>query len=504
MTLENNQTFLQSGRKLISDLRQDLNIRIAKALFRLTLILTVVLNYFNATGQVANTISPANKVYGLSKFWQEVNYNFAYFNKIDHEAWDSTYKTLIPQVQATQNDYEYYRLMQKFCAILKDGHTEVLLPAIKGLNLMNNTFGDVLLVLTRVNNKVVVKRTWKKDGEQFPLGSEIVEVNGLPTERFIEDSIAPYISASTDYVRKDIASGKLLMGPPGSTFTIKLRRPDGEEGVYSLTHATPNDSVFYPNPGAYLDERKREVLELKTFPNSIAYIALNSFAAELRVDSIFESALPSLENSKGFIIDLRNNGGGDDGVAFNILRHFVKDSIILGASSVVRAFDPYLKAIGRYVNISDTAGNSDKRKAWLLYNGYAVYDSPGTSRSKIKKGIKRLSAPVVILIGHNTESAAEDFVVAADNQKHIIKIGEPTNGSTGMPYRFDLPGGGYARICIIKDMYPDGREFVGYGIQPDIGVTSTVKDYLESKDVVLEAALKYFESKGVNIKNLPH
>ena len=73
-----------------------------------------------------------------------------------------------------------------------------------------------------------------------------------------------------------------------------------------------------------------------------------------------------------------------------------------------------------------------------------------------------------------------------------------------MPYRFDLPGGVGARICIIKDLHPDGREFVGRGIQPDIRVTPTVKDYLEGRDVVLEAALNYFETKRVDIKNALH
>ena len=492
------------GQKLISDLAQELNVELAKLLLRFTLTLTVALVYLNASAQVANTISPADKVFGLSKFWQEVNYNFVYFNKINHQSWDSAYKALIPQVQATQNDYEYYRLMEKFCALLQDGHTEVLLPPIKGLNFMNNTFGDYLLVLTRVDNKVIIKRTWKKDAQKFPLGSEILEVNGLPTEVYIRDSIAPYISSSTDYVRNDIASGILLMGTPGSTFTVKLRKPNGQETTYSLTHAKTKDSIFYPNPGVYPDEQQREVVEWKTFPNSIAYVALNSFAIESKADSIFESLLPSLEKSKGIIIDLRYNGGGDDGVAFNILRHFIKDSVIVGASSVTRTYDPYLKAIGRYVDVADTVGNRNKQEAWLLYNGYAVYGESGTFHSEIDESTKRLTVPVVILTSHNTESTAEDFLIGADNQKHVIKIGEPTNGSTGQPYRFDLPGGGSARVCIKKDMYPDGREFVGKGIQPDIRVTPTVKDYLESKDVVLEAALKYFKSKGGSFAKSSH
>jgi C-terminal processing protease CtpA/Prc len=459
-------------------------------LSRLIIISLLSLTGIKSYPQIANTLSPADKVFGLSKFWQEVNYNFIYLNKINRPSWDSTYKALIPQVEATRNDYEYYRLLEKFCALLKDGHTEIAAPPIAGVNYMYNTFGDYLLVLKRVDNKVIIKRTWKKDIEKFPLGSEIMEVNGLPTEQYIRDSVAPYISSSTDYVRADIASSVLLKGFPGSTFSIKIKKPNGEQANYSLTHARAKDSIFSPRPGEYLDEQKRDLLEYKVFDNNIAYVALNSFSNP-KIDTLFENLLSSLDKSKGIIIDLRYNGGGDDGVAFRILRHFIKDTVILGSSSVVRKFDPFLQANGRYVKVADTAGRPDKRDAWLLYNGYAVFDEPGTWRSKIEKGIKKLSAPVVILTGINTESAAEDFVIAADNQKHIVRIGELTNGSSGKPYTFDLPGGGSARVCVKKDMYPDGREFVGYGIKPDIKVVPGVKDYLENKDIVLEAALKY-------------
>lgn len=500
MTPKKNKIVLELGRQLIEGSRQKLNAKFPKVLFRLALLFTVVLVDLNASAQISNTISSADKVFGLSKFWQEVNYNFVYFNKINRKSWDSAYKALIPQVQATQNDYEYYRLLKKFCALLKDGHTEIFPPGMKGLDFMNNVFGDYLIVLTRVDDKVIVKRTWKKDAERFPLGSEVIEVNGLPTEKYIQDSIAPYISSSTDYVRDDIASGILLLGLPGSTFTIKLKKPDGEEAVYSLTHAKTKDSIFYPRLGFYPDEKERSPLEWKALPNSIAYVALNSFEKESKADSIFESLLPSLEKFKGIIIDLRYNGGGDDGVAFNILRHFIKDSAIIGESSVTRTYDPYLKAIGRYVDLADTAGDKNRQEAWLLYNGHAVYNEPGTWHSKIGKNIQRLSVPTVILTGHNTESAAEDFLIGADSQKNIVRVGQSTNGSSGMPYRFDLPGGGSARICIIKDMYPDGREFVGKGIQPDIRVTPTVKDYIEGKDVVLEAALNYLKIKRVDIK----
>ena len=98
-------------------------------------------------------------------------------------------------------------------------------------------------------------------------------------------------------------------------------------------------------------------------------------------------------------------------------------------------------------------------------------------------------------MGHNTASVAEDFLIYADNQKHMTKIGKNSFGSTGQPFVFELPGGGSARICTKKDTYPDGREFVGYGIKPDIIVKRTLNDYLTKKDPVMEKAIEHLKQK---------
>ena len=108
---------------------------------------------------------------------------------------------------------------------------------------------------------------------------------------------------------------------------------------------------------------------------------------------------------------------------------------------------------------------------------------------------KRIVVPTVLLMGHNTASAAEDFLIYADNQKHMAKMGENSFGSTGQPLSFELPGGGSARICTKKDTYPDGKEFVGYGIKPDIIVTRTLADYWSKKDPVMEKAVEYLKQQ---------
>lgn len=77
----------------------------------------------------------------------------------------------------------------------------------------------------------------------------------------------------------------------------------------------------------------------------------------------------------------------------------------------------------------------------------------------------------------------------------MTKIGRNSFGSTGQPYLFDLPGGGSARVCTKRDTYPDGREFVGNGVKPDIEVIPTLKDFIANKDVTLNTALDYLNKK---------
>ncbi len=99
--------------------------------------------------------------------------------------------------------------------------------------------------------------------------------------------------------------------------------------------------------------------------------------------------------------------------------------------------------------------------------------------------------PTVVLVGNNTASAAEDFLVAADPVENIVTMGEFSYGSTGQPMFIRLPGGGKARICTKRDTYADGREFVGYGVKPDIFVRTTLKDLLNNEDSVLKTALEH-------------
>lgn len=447
-------------------------------------ILAIILFSINTFGQIPNTLTPNEKIFGLSKFWQEVNYNFIYLDKVDRAMWDNRYKELISVVQNTKNDYEYYRELQKFCALLKDGHTNVFFP--KGIEQMNTTFGDYRLFIKNIKGKAIIVRTNLSKKEEIPFGSEIIEVNGKLTQKFIDENVAPFISSSTDYVLKDFSTSSLLRGMDGETFKIKIKKPNNKIFDLVLTHKKTEEKEVFP---AFEPDKK--LLDFKWVNKETAYVSLNSFV-DKKIDSLFIEKLPELYKAKSLIIDLRYNGGGSTNVGTEILKYLTNDTILYGAKSKSRLHIPAFKAWGKFVKEKDIVNNEWKRKAFLSYNDQ-FYHNFDYKADTIKLNAKRIVVPTVILFGHNTASAAEDFLINADNQKHMTKMGEKSFGSTGQPFLFDLPGGGSARVCTKMDTYPDGREFVGYGIKPDIEIVPDLEDYLNNRDIALEKAIKYLK-----------
>ncbi|RYE02656.1 MAG: peptidase S41, partial [Sphingobacteriaceae bacterium] len=176
-------------------------------------------------------------------------------------------------------------------------------------------------------------------------------------------------------------------------------------------------------------------------------------------------------------------------------KYLTNDPVIYGSAVYTRLHESAYKAWGKFLSPKDTVNRAFNKKAYLDFtDGRFVSINDGIKFTNDVTA-KKIIVPTVVLVSHNTASAAEDFLISADNQKHMVKIGERSFGSTGQPFEFDLPGGGRARVCAKKDTYPDGREFVGYGVKPDIEVRRTVQDFIKNNDPVLNRALAYLNSK---------
>lgn len=458
-----------------------------KALITFTLLL-VCGNTFSQVN-LPNTLSKEDKIYGLSKFWQEVNYNFIYLNKVDKEKWNNDYKKYINKVQETQNDYEYYRLLRKFCATLKDGHTSIHLSKSLRKLIYNTAFGDYYIQLTNIEGKAIVTGITENKKNEIPIGTEIIKVNGIPTIEYANKYVKPYIASSTNYVLENKMISRLLSSPKGTKYNLELKKPNGQIFNLKVTHQELTDKKIYP------PYKQEKLLEFKWKENNIAYLALNGFS-DPKIISMFLEKLPEIRKAEKLIIDLRSNNGGSSNVGWQILQYFTKDDILLKSTSRSRLHIPAYKAWGRWTKPKDTINVSEKRKqknkqALLSLNDNYYYSFPYNPYKIELSKKERIIIPTAILIGNKTASAAEDFLISADNQRHMIKIGQASNGSTGQPIVFDLPGGGIARVCTKEDTYPNGKVFVGVGIQPDIETALTLNDFQNNNDSTLQIALDY-------------
>lgn len=406
---------------------------------------------------IATPYKPAltveEKVAGLSLFWSEARRNFVHFDHVPELKWDEVYMQYLGKVIAAPTTRDYYLLMTQLAALLQDGHTNVEMPA----ELARAAYARPPLRTALVEDKVLVRHVGDEDvARRVRAGEEIVAIDGEPVKQYAERRVAPFVSSSTPQDKAVRVFGyQLLSGDEAQAVRLRLR---GEAGAEREELVERSLKYRAPAPAGF-----------KMLPGAIAYIALDQFENDRDVKA-FELALPQILGAKGLLIDVRRNGGGSSKFGMAVLSYLTK-APIAGTLGFVRGEEAYTRAQGGgYVKWSPVVGNGEPYRA-------------GAARDQVFTG------PVAVLTGAQTFSAAEDFTAAYKMMKRGIIVGEATGGSTGQPLRFDLPGGGKARICVKRDVYPDGTSFVGKGIAPDIEVRETVAGLRAGRDPVMERAL---------------
>lgn len=405
-------------------------------------------------------ISEDEKVAGLSKLWSEAKYNFAYFDHIPDIDWDRLYLDYLPKIRATHSTVEYLRVLQSFCAQLHDGHTEVW---ASDQTLADSTARQPPIWPVLIENKVFVQEVRSDSLLQTGVRPmlEIVSIDGLPVTEYADRYVRPYQSGSTPQnINAATYTYQLLRGPKDKPVAITFREPSGK----TFSRILPRSGYAHLKPSPAFDFR--------ILPGNVAYVQLNNFENDQALNG-FKAAFDSVAKTNALILDVRQNGGGDSDHGWNVLGYLTDKPMKTGSYSS-RLYSPLRRAQGESV-VFEPIGANDS--GWPA-NGQKLY-----------------TKPVVVLTSGRTFSAAEDFAVAFDAMKRGTIIGEPTGGSTGQPLAFSLPGGVMARVCTKRDMYPDGTEWNGKGIQPAIVVKPTVSDWQAGRDTVLEAALTYLGIK---------
>ena len=421
--------------------------------------------------------TPTQRTYGLMKFWSEAKYNFAFFDQLPELDWEEKLIEYLPLVERDQSNREYYRLLERLAATLQDGHTDIYrLPSH-----IYNQYGRPKVSLQPLGREVIVTNVDADLIDSLPLGSIVLRIDDILVEEYLADSIYPYVAAGGMHTRRMLGVSKLLEGPKDSQVIVELDLPDGRSVTRTL--------LRQPFGGGHWVRTKKSVqpASFRMVEPGIGYLALNTFSDGSVVDT-FMIHRPQISRCAGLIIDLRENGGGNSAYGYEILRHFTRQPLLTPAWSSPEHVPAYY-AFGQWYSQQASVDTTERmvRESLNAWIGERYYHSDGDS---IMPADTVHDIPVIVLVSTYTASAADNFLVVADPLEHFTFVGEPSFGSTGQPLFVDLPGGGLARICTKRNTYPDGRDYVGPGVQVDILVQPTAADFIAGRDVVLERALE--------------
>ena len=288
-----------------------------------------------------------------------------------------------------------------------DPHSAYMLPEVKKEFevQMKGSFGGIgteigikdgeLIVVASIEDTPAYKAGVKA-------GDKIVSINCKPTKDI----------TITDAVNN-------LRGPEGTIVTIGIRR-EGEANIFifTLTRATI----------------KIKSVRHQVFSGNIGYIRLAVFREHVAQDirkAIQAINTQTQNDTKGIILDLRNNPGG-------------------------------LLDEGR--DVSDV----------FLTNGMIVFTKGRTPQSNLnfyaKDSHDEPTCPMVVLVDEGSASASEIVAGALQDHKRAVVVGMQTFGKGSVQTKFDLSDGSAIKITTAKYYTPSGRCIQAEGITPDIAV----------------------------------
>jgi len=232
-----------------------------------------------------------------------------------------------------------------------------------------------------------------------------------------------------------------IRGPVGTVVSLTLKRHDAQAPtVVRITRA----QIHVPSVIAKVE-------------NGIEYVRLQDFGTTSgdEVRQAFEDG--KQRNVHGYILDLRNNGGGLLDAAVDISSLFI--------------------AQGPIVSTIDRSGYREVKNA----TGHPL----GTK-------------PLVLLVNRYTASASEITAGAVQDYGVGTLVGEKTFGKGVVQSLYTMPDKGALKITTARYVTPKGRDIHHKGIVPDVIVTQRVDDprIIDTpNDKQLNAAKKIIESK---------
>jgi hypothetical protein len=169
---------------------------------------------------------------------------------------------------------------------------------------------------------------------------------------------------------------------------------------------------------------------------NVGYILYSSFSDNVDEETL-NHLLTRYSDTKGLILDMRSNGGGDPANIAMILERFASKKTLVG-----------------YNITRNGPGHNDFGPREPFYIG--VHD--GINYNK----------PVMVLTDRACYSACTFFAFACKQFPQITLVGDTTGGGGGFPNGGQLPNGWTYRFSISQLLDVDGNNYAEQGVAPDI------------------------------------
>ena len=414
------------------------------------------------------------KLWGLMIVWSETKYNYPFFDRIPNINWDEKVQEYIHQVIKTETIDSYYEVLMEFAAHLNDGHTAVIPPW--KYEKPGHDYPPIELQV--LENKTVIARVGTTDElleQKIYPGLEILDIEGKPPLEYLEDKVLRVYSYGTPQADQAIGLERVLRGMKNTCVKLRVLDPEGKKRNITLTRNSLENNgshfVWRLKKWEYQDPD----IESKMITSDILYIKISNFKNQ-KVVKDFKKVieLANLTKINGMIIDIRYNLGGNDNYAFQILGSLT-DKPLKAFKWKSPSYVPAYRSWGRPTE-------------WIESDPIII--EPGVE--------KKYTGPIVVLTGPVTCSTAEDFLVPLKHSGRAVLVGEITSGSTGNPIYNSLPGGGMFRVVSLRAVFPEGHDYVGNGITPDVLVHPRQKDLYTGMDSVLEKGIEIVKNMNTH------
>lgn len=413
---------------------------------------------------------------------EEVHYNmYAYTSK---DAIDSIYNNLKSSVnEDSLTLLKTINLYQELVSSVNNGHTEIDFPAQSYLTYADSGGTILPIEIAFESGKALIRKNWSDDKSLQP-GTQVIRINDM-TILEILDAVSPQISAERPYFKNTKIE---LYSLPRLYWQVF-----GEQQEFVIETLSEGKSIKHSvKPVKVLEGYeyvREEILNAQMklkFLNEAAYLNPGNFSGDENKYRTFIDSSFLAVNQKGasnLIIDLRNNGGGDNSFS-DYLVSYIADKPFKWCSNFTLKTSNFLKEQVRQTQDTTSAYWSNV----LIHEDGEVYPFDFEPYEPQPQE-KRYKGAVYVLV--NRQSHSQSAVTAAQIQDYHFGtiVGEETGDYPSLyasQFTYTLPVTGIPVKVSKGYMVRVNGSTESRGVLPDI----FIKDHLlDEEDEILDGLL---------------